>query len=212
MSGYQPVGAELLYSYFGAGTVSVPTVTPGSSMTLGYPPITVPGGYMKNSGSWASSLKLVGGGLLITTATVPTFQFSLWRTMAQPATWAASGSAVLVGQTAISTAPGVSTGAPFEMEWNIGLRTAGVVSGGSDATSTVVCFGKVWSYAAQLTSAAGPPSDFVLPVPAVGATYSPTDTTWPMDQQVYLWPTLSLGAATAGNTATMEWLKLYGEN
>jgi hypothetical protein len=211
MSGFQPVGTELLYAYYGAGTVSVPTTTPGSSMTLGYPPVTVPGGFLKNAGNWSSSLKLVGGGIVIATSVVPTFQFSLWRTIAQPATWAASGAAVLVGQTAISTAPAITTGCQFEMEWNIGLRTPGVVSGGSDATSTVVCYGKVNIYNGQFTGATTT-ANTILTIPAGASTYAPTDTTWPAAEQVYLWPTLSLGAATAGNTTTLEWLKLYGEN
>jgi hypothetical protein len=205
MSGFTMTQAELLYAYFGAGTVSVPTTTPGSSMTLGYPAVTVPAGFMSATGERSSSLKLVGGGLLIATATVPTFQFSLWRTMAQPATWAASGAAVLVGQTAIAAAPTATTGCWFEMEWNIGLRTAGVVSGGSSATSTVICNGKVSVWPAFNGAE-------IYTIPAAASSYSPTDTTWPQDQQVYLWPTLSLGAATAGNTTTLEWLKLYGEN
>src|ERR1700734_3133098 len=105
MSGFTMTQTELLYAYYGAGTVSVPTTTPGSSMTLGYPPITVPGGYMSSVGERSSSLKLMGGGIAIITATVPTWQFSLWATTAQPATWAASGSAFLIGQTAIAAAP-----------------------------------------------------------------------------------------------------------
>jgi hypothetical protein len=205
MSGYTQTTNELLYAYYGAGTVSVPTTTPGSSMTLGYPAVTVPGGYMSSVGERSSSLKLIGGGLIIATVTVPTFQFSLWATTAQPATWAASGSAFLLGQTAIAVAPSATTGCWFDMEWNIGLRTAGVVSGGGSNTSTVTCTGKV-----QFPESFSTPS--VYTIPAAAATYAPTCTTWPQDQQVYLWPTLSLGAATAGNTTTMEWLKLYGEN
>jgi hypothetical protein len=196
---------ELLYAYYGAGTVSVPTVTPGSSMTLGYPPVTVPGGYMSVVGEHSSSLLLKGGGILIATATVPTFQFSLWATTAQPATWAASGSAFLLGQTAIAAAPTATTGCWFTMEWQLGLRTVGVVSGAGSNTSTVICLGEV-----RFPETFSTPS--VYTVPAAAATYSPTCTTWPQDQQVYLWPTLSLGAATAGNTTTLEWLKLYGEN
>jgi hypothetical protein len=203
---------ELLYAYYGAGTVTTPTTTPGSSMTLGYPPIGVPGGFMSSVGGFlkpSSSLKLVGGGLLIATATVPTFQFSLWRTVAQPATYANSGAAVLVGQTAISAALTATTGCWFDMEWNIGLRTLGVVSGGSSATSTVTCTGKIgiWETGSLLGT-----TDYVLTIPAAGTSYTPTDTSWPADEQVYLWPTLSLGAGTAGNTTTMEWLKLYGES
>ena len=203
MSGFTMTTNELLYAYYGAGTVSVPTTTPGSSMVLGYPEIIVPGGFMSNVGLHSSSLKLVGGGLFIATATVPTFQFSLFFTTAQPAVYSAAGTAV--GQTAIQTAPAATTGCPFEMEWNIGLRTLGL-----GAASTVVC----WGHVRLLYAGAGgvESTNYTLSVPTVGATYSPTLTAWPSDQQVYLWPTISLGAATAGNTTTMEWLKLYGEN
>jgi hypothetical protein len=189
--------AELLYAFYGAGTVTTPTVSPGSSMILGYPPVTVPGGYMTNVGAHSSSLKLVGGGLFIATAVVPTFQFNLYATTAQPAAWAAT---TLVGQTAVAAAPTATTGCWFTMEWNIGLRTLAL-----GAASTVVCVGSVNVFTTFSTTAE-------YTIPAAGATYTPTCTTWPEDQQVYLWPTLSLGAATAGNTTTMEWLKLYGEN
>ena len=205
MSGYQPVGSELLYSYFGAGTVSVPTTTPGSSMTLGYPACVVPGGYMKNVGNWSSSLKLEGGGILIATATVPTFQFSLWASTTS--TYSATGT--LVGQTAVNAALTATTGCHFSMEWNIGLRTAGVVSGASDSTSTVTCYGKVIIIEASALTGT---TDYIIPIPAAASTYTPTCTTWPASEPVYLWPTLSLGAATAGNTTTLEWMKLYGES
>lgn len=201
MSGYTQTTNELLYAFYGAGTVTTPTTTPGSSMILGYPPVTVPGGYMTNVGAHSSSLLLKGGGLLIATATVPTFQFNLYATTAQPAAWAAT---TLIGQTAALAAPTATTGCTFSMEWNIGLRTLAL-----GAASTVTCFGKVEFWEAAGTSTAG---SVVATIPAAAATYTPTCTTWPEDQQVYLWPTLSLGAATAGNTTTMEWLKLYGEN
>jgi hypothetical protein len=201
MSGFTQTTNELLYAYYGAGTVSVPTTTPGSSMILGYPPIIVPGGYMSNNGEHASSLRLIGGGLLIATATVPTFQFNLYATTIQPAAWAAT---TLIGQTAALTAPTVTTGCTFSMEWNIGLRTLAL-----GAASTVTCFGNVQIWEAQGTSTAG---SIYATIPAAAATYAPTCTSWAVDQQTYLWPTLSLGAATAGNTTTMEWLKLYGEN
>jgi len=171
-------------------------------MILGYPPVIVPGGFMSNNGEHSSSLRLIGGGIFIATATVPTFQFNLYATTAQPAAWAAT---TLIGQTGAITAPAATTGCPFEMEWNIGLRTLAL-----GAASTVVC----WGHVRLLYAGAGTveSTNYTATVPAPAATYTPTCTSWPMDQQVYLWPTLSLGSATAGNTTTMEWLKLYGEN
>ena len=195
MSGFTQTTNELLYAYYGAGTVSTPTTTPGSSMTLGYPPVIVPGGYMSNVGEHSSSLYMHMKGLLIATATIPTFQFNLYATTAQPAAWAAT---TLIGQTTTAT-PSATTGQWCTVEWNIGLRTLGL-----GAASTVTCNG--------LVTCASLPSPFYLEIPNGASTYTPTCTTWPMDQQVYLWPTLSLGTATAGNTFTCEYLKLYGEN
>lgn len=205
ISGYTQTTNELLYAYYGAGTVTTPTTTPGSSMTLGYPECFVPGGFMSNVGLHSSSLKLAGGGLFIATAAVPTFQFNLYGTTVQPGAWNTGGSPGLLGQTAAMTAPAATTGCPFEFEWNLGLRTLALGAG-----STVACWGRVrllYAGAGGVESA-----NYTLSVPAPAATYTPTCTTWPADQQVYLWPTLSLGAATAGNTTTMEWMKLYGEN
>ena len=39
-----------------------------------------------------------------------------------------------------------------------------------------------------------------------------TMTVWQSDQEYYLWPYLTLGAATASNTVTVQYVKLYGEN
>jgi hypothetical protein len=202
MSGFTQTTNELLYASYIAGTVTTPTTTPGSSMTLGYPEVIVPGGYMNSTGMHSSSLRLIGGGIFIATSVVPTFQFNLYGTTAQPAAWAATN---LIGQTGIQTAPAATTGCPFEMEWNIGLRTLGL-----GAASTVTC----WGHVRLLYAGAGTveSTNYTLSIPAPSATYTPTYTAWPSDQQVYLWPTLSLGAATAGNTCTMEWMKLYGEN
>ncbi|HEY2638453.1 MAG TPA: hypothetical protein VGI66_01030 [Streptosporangiaceae bacterium] len=196
MSGYRPVGTELLYASHQAGTVSVPTTTPGSSMTLGLPPVPVPAQDMSNTGSWSSSLRLVMRGILIATATVPTFQFSLYRTTAQPAAFATT---TLVGQTAVLAAPTATTGSWCRLEFEIGLRTLAL-----GAASTVTCLGRV-----DCSALASP---FYADIPPGAATYTVSDTSWPADQQVYLWPTLSLGAATAGNTFTCHQMKLYGES
>lgn len=53
MSGYKPVGGELLYSVTQAATNSTPTASTGSSATVGWPPITIPAGYFDTAtGSW----------------------------------------------------------------------------------------------------------------------------------------------------------------
>src|SRR5580704_2652686 len=122
MSGYTPVGAELLYSCSQASTpVTTPTVTPGASMTPGLPPIAVPAGYMANSaGQRASALCLKIWGLLVATATVPTFGFGLYYTSAQPAVW--SGSNTMV--TSTSAIPTFTAGTyPFYAQWDIAYRT-----------------------------------------------------------------------------------------
>ena len=201
MSGFTQTTNELLYAYYGAGTPSVPTASPGVQMNVGYPPIIVPGGYMNNVGEHSSSLKLTGGGLMITSGSAPTWEFCLIMTTAQPGAYVASVAAgSLVGSTAATAPTSSITGATFSMEWNIGLRTLAV-----GAASTVTCFGQIWCPGAIA-------SPGVMTIPASASSYSPQFTAWPTDQQVYLWPQLIITGGTAGNTITMEWMKLYGEN
>jgi hypothetical protein len=207
VSGNKPIGTELLYAYYGAGTVSVPTASPGSSATLNYPACPVPPNYMSTTGEWSSSLRLLCGGLFIATATLPTISFGLYGTIVQPAAFATGGSPGLIGSSALYVASATTTGCPFEMEWNIGLRTMGNVNGASSNTSTVTCFGNVTVFLGTAATAID-----VWPIPTPASTYTPQNTAWPADQQVYLWPTILVTGATAGNTVTMEWMKLYGEN
>ena len=204
MSFFTGTQSELLYANFGAGTASTPTTTPGSSMINGYPAITIPGGYMSRTGTQSSSLVFECGGLLIATATVPTWQMFLYLTSVTPAAWAGT---VTLGSTATWT-PTATTGCWFTMRVNIGLRTLGTVAAaGTSATSTVVAIGEM-RY--ELASASTATVNTIPVSPAT--TYSPTLTAWEPDLQYFLWPSLSLGAGTAGNTITMEYAKLYGEN
>jgi hypothetical protein len=196
MSGYTMSQTELIYSFYGAATVSTPTVSPGSSMLVGAPPIIVPSNYMAKTGSQSSSLKLKMGGLLTATATIPTFQFFLYASvLASPAAFAST--LTVISSTTIT--PSAQTNAWWDLEVDIGLRTLGAAG----ANSTIAAWGK-WE--CPLAFAA----PYVLKLPNDGA-YSPL-TTWDSAQTYTLWPALSLGAATAGNTVTTEFCKLYGEN
>lgn len=194
MSGYTQTNTELIYSYYGAATVSTPTVSPGSSMTLTYPACVIPGSYFTKGGSQSSSLKLKMGGLMTATATIPTWQFFLYLT-----TTNAFGSTLTLQSTGTFT-PVAGTNAPWIMDIDIGLRTLGL--GGA---STVVTMGM----------AAGS----LLPVAVFGEESMPATggtpgllTALASDTQYYLWPALSLGSATAGNTVTTQFMKVYGEN
>jgi len=82
------------------------------------------------------------------------------------------------------------------MECEIGLRT--LVIG---AASTIVCHGAIDSngFATNLQLA---------PAGSGNASF----TTYDKQLAYYLWPYLTLGAATAGNTVTTQYGKLYGEN
>jgi hypothetical protein len=84
------------------------------------------------------------------------------------------------------------------MELEIGLRT--LTPG---AASTVVSTG--W-----IESPAGFSSPFRFTIPTTGTVTGYT--AWEADLQYFLWPYLQLSAATAGNTMTTEYAKLYGEN
>ncbi len=203
MSGIKPVGTELLYSYYQASTVSTPTASPGSSMIVGYPPVVVPAGYMGNTGNWSSSLKLKMGGLLTTTATIPSWQFMLYAAIATTSAPAFSSSLTL-GSTAALAAPTAQTNMPWFADIDIGLRTLAL-----GAASTVVAMGEYRSVAFASTAyAVATPNEMTMPT---SGAYTPF-ATWDTTQAYVLWPALLLGAGTAGNTVTTQYCKLYGEN
>jgi hypothetical protein len=192
VSGYTNTVFEELYSSFGAATTTTPTAG-AVSLTAGLPAIVVPGGYMNKLGAESSSLKIWFGGQMTATATVPTWLIGLAITSAVPPVFSATAP---LGATATFT-PTAGTGAYWRAEFDIGLRAIGL-----GAASTVVTVGK--------TEGALFPSPFWQSVPATNV--APTIATWETDLQYFLWPYLTLGAATAGNTASVHFCKMYGEN
>jgi hypothetical protein len=189
MSGYSQTTDELLYAFYGAATTTTITVTP-QTLIATYPEIIIPGGFMQVVGKRSSSLRLKMGGIFTATATIPTFTVGLEVTP--------SGGNILV--TSGTFTPAASTNQPWALEVEIGLRTLSVA-----AASTVGAMGEL--RASTLTAAA---NTGAVPLPAPGA-YAP-NTAWESDLQYFLWPYLTLGTATAGNTMTTEYVKLYGEN
>jgi hypothetical protein len=179
---------ELLYSFYGAATTTTPTAG-AVSMTATYPAIVIPAGIFANVGNRTTSLRLKLGGTIIATATVPTFQFGLAMTTATPPTFATTFN---LGATT-ATAPSTTAGSQFFIEADIGIRTLSI-----GTASTVVTALEVRSPAFTYPYAGG----------AVVTTYANYET----DLQYFLWPYLTLGAATAGNTVTVNYCKLYGEN
>jgi hypothetical protein len=188
-------GSELLWSYGQAASASVPTAGAVTACN-GWPAITIPPGYFQRLGDQTSAAKLVIQALLIATATVPTFSFGLAVTQTSPAAFAATPTMHTVSSTITPTA-----GSNYQtwLEWDILLRTLGAPG----ANSTLVTSGRI-----RCPSGFGTPFELTFPPTGTGntmATYDP--------QQVgYLWPYITLGAATAGNTITPQWGKLYGEN
>jgi hypothetical protein len=205
MSGYTMTQSELLYSCDIAGTVSVPTTTPGANAMLGYPPIVIPGGYFANPGTSyrSSSLLLEWGGLFIATATVPTFEIRIGFN--QSDTWSATN---VIATTGVVAAPSANTGAWFDCRLHIATRSQLI---GTSTTPTLAAFSAhgVFSIWGTATATELTPQTWSLPVAA--ATYTPVGT-FDTTVQQYLWPSVSLGAATAGNTLTTEYCKLYGQN
>lgn len=197
MSGFKPVGAELLYAYHGAATTSTPTTSPGGTITATYPPIVIPAGYMDKVGSWSSSLQMNMGALMTTTATIPTWRFVIYAAVATTTAPAFSTSGITLADTGTFTPPSAVSNSPVEFELNIGLRA--IAPG---AASTVIAWGRI---SGTILNSAG-----YVPFPAAGA-YTPPST-WDTTQSYILWPALILGAATAGNTVTVEYCKLYGES
>lgn len=203
MSGYTQTTNELLYAFYGAATVSTPTTSPGATITAGYPPIEIPANMLQNVGGRSTSLKLELGGLMTATATIPTWQFFIYIAVATTSAPAFATTTTLCS-TPTFTPGQAATNFPWDGVINIGLRTLTL-----GAASTVIAQGYVESYGfapAAYSVTAGPK----VFIPATGA-YSPL-TTYDTTQTYLVWPALSLGAATAGNTVTLEYLKLYGEN
>lgn len=194
MSGYSQTSAELWYSYGAAATVSTPTVAPGSAITGGYPACEIPGKFFSTGGTPSRAAKLKMAGLMTATATIPTWQFFLYF-----GTTNAFATTTILASTGTFT-PTAGTNVPWDLEADIVLRTLALGSG-----STIGCIGKI--------SCPSFPSPFFqfLGVANAGAAYSPL-ATYAEDANAYLWPALSLGAATAGNTVTVEYMKLYLEN
>lgn len=204
MSGYTQTTNELLYAFFGAATTSVPGTSPGTTITAGYPPIIVPAGYMRSVGSQSSSLRLEIGGLATATAAIPTWQFFLYASVATTTAPAFSTSGLTLGSTTTFTPGTAETNDVWTATIHIGLRTLAL-----GAASTVAAVGEFKSDVFQ-ASALTIQSTTYVSMPGPGA-YTPV-ATWDTTQAYVLWPALSLGAATAGNTVTVEYLKLYGEN
>jgi hypothetical protein len=194
VSQYFPPGTELLHSFYGAATTSVPTAS-AVTITAGIPEVIVPASYMTGLGKKSSSLKLQFGGYLTATATVPTWAFGLaYTAFATPPAFSAATPLATLSNT---ITPSAATGS-FRAEMNIGLRSMGLGN-----ASTIWCEGQVSASPAVTTSIW-----WLNPLGAGGTTV----TTWQTDQEYYLWPYLTLGAATAGNTVTLQWIKLFGEN
>jgi hypothetical protein len=199
MSGYTMTQGELLFSYDVAATISVVSAS-AVTITAGWPEIAVPGGFFSNVGSVkTSSLHMHFGGLLLATATVPTFVFGVAMSSASPASFPAPSGTNIVATTTSQT-PTASTGSFFEADLHMELATPLGIGG----ASTVRAHGMMWCDTFA--------SPFFVSFPPKGTTFTPTCTIWDWSIQQYLWPYILLGAATAGNQVTLEYLKLYGEN
>jgi hypothetical protein len=190
MSGYTMTQTELKYCYDQAATISVVSAS-AVTITAGYPACTIPGDMLVRLGSLSTSLKLKMGGLLTATATIPTFNFGLFT-----GTTNAFATTNTLATTGAFT-PTAATNVWWHMDVDIALRAIAL-----GAASTVSVHG--------LMTCSAFPSPFFVSLPATGA-YTPF-AAWATDLEYYLWPALTLGAATAGNQVTVQYMKLYGEN
>lgn len=195
MSGYKPIGTELKYASYALATTSVPTAA-AVTITAGQPPIIIPSGYFSDTGDWSSSARLVMGGLMTTTATIPTWNWGLYAAVATTSP-PAFATTLALATTGASTPVSATANVPWWLIIDIGLRTLGL-----GAASTLVAWGMIQS---TTVNTAGE-----LTFPATGA-YTPPST-YDASQSYVLWPGLTLGAATAGNTVTTQYAKLYLEN
>jgi hypothetical protein len=200
VSNFKPAGTELLYASYQAATTSVPTAA-AVTITAGMPVIKIPNNYFSNVGEWSSSLKLELAGLATATATVPTWQFGLYAAvLASPPVFSTT---LTLGTTNTFT-PTAETNYVWEAVVNIGIRALA-----PGQASTIVAVGRFMSDMFA-TSTFGVTTQLSVSMPGPGA-YTPL-ATYDTSQIYTLWPGLVLGAATAGNTVTVQYCKLYGEN
>jgi len=200
MSGFKPVGMELIYSCYALGTTTTPTASPGSSMVGNYPPIVIPGGFFDKTGAWSSSLRLEMGGLASVTAVA--WQFFLYGAIATT-TPPAFATTAFLGSSATFTPGATVTNSWWDAIIHIGLRTLALGN-----ASTVSATGKFRCPSfASAAYAAGTP--FEIPFPATGA-YTPF-ATYDTTQSYVIWPAVAITAGTAANTVTTQYVKLYGE-
>jgi hypothetical protein len=195
MSGYTGTQFETLYANYGAATTTSPSAS-AVSLIVGMPEIVIPSNFMKVVGSQSSSIHVKAGGIMTCTATIPTFTIGLATTSVTPAAFATTNN---LGSTAALAPAGTTASTPWFLDVEIGLRTLA-----QGAASTVVTFGE---FRSEVYTAA---PIGMTPIPAVAGAV--TMTTWEVGLQYFLWPYLILSAATAGNTMTTEYVKVYGEN
>ena len=193
MSGTTETIFENLYACYLAATTTTPA-TAATSLIGGYPPLILNSKYMGRLGDEASSLKMIIRGQMTATAVVPTWKLGLQFTTSS--TIQTASAANTLAETATFT-PTAGTGAYFQMVIDVGLRISA-----SGAASTVVTLGDV--------EGALLPSPFWASIPATNV--APTNANWDVSQAYYLFPYVTLGAATAGNTVSLHMLKVYGEN
>jgi hypothetical protein len=185
---------ETPWCYAQAATASVPTASAVTACN-GWPAIPIPAGQFTKLGTQTSKLRLVIQAQLTATATVPTFSFGLAISQVQPAAFSAG---TLLHAISAAVTPTAGTAYQTWMEWDILLRAKGAPG----ANSTLLTTGRV-------RCLNGFPSPFEVTMPqSYGvntlATYDP-------EQVAFLWPYITLSAATAGNTITPQSGMLYAE-
>lgn len=202
MSGFTGLMFEEIFSCAQAATTTTPTA--GAVITTtGYPTIEIPAGYFNKLGKAASSVKLWMRGQMTTTATIPTWLWGVAFTQAVPGAFVVTNGVATAART-----PGTATtGAWWHLDCDITVRA---IAAGSSTSTTLVLAGTVSSegllpaaFSTTITSEWSMPATNVS-----GASSAAID----VDQPIFLWPYITLGAATAGNTVTTQMAKLYGEN
>jgi len=189
MSRYGGTDYELYQSYGGPATVTTPTAA-AVSIVVGLGPLYIPGGAFGGLGSKSTSWRLRLS-MLASAAASPTWKLGVAKTTTSTAAFTGGF------ETATFT-PTVVTAALAWMDVEFTYRTLSQTN-----TGVVVVSGLI-------TGPALVPSPFGASIPASNGANTWTD--WDIEQQYYLWPYLTLSAATAGNTVTTQTAKLYGEN
>lgn len=184
--------SETLYAFSGAST-QLATFTTEDNLLKTYPPIIIPPGFFRGTGSMGKALRVTARGRLGTTGS-PTFTWTV--RLLTSTTWSAGG--IVLGTTGAITAGATVTLAPWRLGLDVVLRTESI--GGA---STVSAMGSVEAGSALASPFAG-----TIPANNTAVTVATIDNS----TQYYLFLSAACGTSNALNLIETQQIIVEGLN